>query len=220
MKGLSTHRGHSRQSDRRIFGPQPTNAQCARPQQAGPRSCRKSLELRMTKSDTRITHLFSVLRQCLISSITLWRKFLRVLNVNLIGPFLLIRKVLPAMIDFGGSIINVTSDAGIIGYPGWGAYGMSKFGLEGLSQTWAAELTGAGVRVTHSHFEGVSQQILTDLSRLPASLTNSLKICERCRLAAEDLRAQIVLLQRFVTSHEFSHLHAAIRGSIHRSFIR
>jgi NAD(P)-dependent dehydrogenase (short-subunit alcohol dehydrogenase family) len=73
--------------------------------------------------------------------------FLQVLNVNLIGPFLLIRKFLPAMIDFGGSIINVTSDAGVVGYPGWGAYGISKFGLEGLSQTWAAELTGTGVRV-------------------------------------------------------------------------
>jgi NAD(P)-dependent dehydrogenase (short-subunit alcohol dehydrogenase family) len=73
--------------------------------------------------------------------------FQQVLNVNVIGPFLLIRKFLPAMIDFGGSIINVTSDAGTTGYPGWGAYGISKFGLEGLSQTWAAELTGTGVRV-------------------------------------------------------------------------
>jgi NAD(P)-dependent dehydrogenase (short-subunit alcohol dehydrogenase family) len=51
------------------------------------------------------------------------------------------------MIDRGGSIINVTSDAGVVGYPGWGAYGISKFGLEGLSQTWAAELEGTPVRV-------------------------------------------------------------------------
>ena len=47
----------------------------------------------------------------------------------------------------GGSIINVTSDAGITGYPGWGAYGISKFGIEGMSQTWAAELEGTGVRL-------------------------------------------------------------------------
>lgn len=73
--------------------------------------------------------------------------FQEVLNANLIGPFLLIRKFLPAMIDQGGSIINVTSDAGIVGYPGWGAYGISKFGLEGLSQTWAAELAETTVRV-------------------------------------------------------------------------
>jgi len=73
--------------------------------------------------------------------------FQRVLAVNLIAPFLLIKKALPAMIQHGGSIINVTSDAGLVGYPGWGAYGISKFGLEGLSQTWAAELAGSGVRV-------------------------------------------------------------------------
>lgn len=72
--------------------------------------------------------------------------FRRVINTNLIAPFLIIKKALPAMID-GGSIINVTSDAGVTGYPGWGAYGISKFGIEGMSQTWAAELEGSGVRV-------------------------------------------------------------------------
>ena len=73
--------------------------------------------------------------------------FQAVLNTNLIGPFLAIRKALPAMIEHGGSIINVTSDAGVVGYPGWGAYGISKFGLEGMSQTWAAELEDTKVRV-------------------------------------------------------------------------
>jgi NAD(P)-dependent dehydrogenase (short-subunit alcohol dehydrogenase family) len=73
--------------------------------------------------------------------------FQNVLNTNLIGPFLLIKNLLPAMIENGGSIINVTSDAGANGYPGWGAYGISKFGLEGMSQTWASELEETGVRV-------------------------------------------------------------------------
>jgi NAD(P)-dependent dehydrogenase (short-subunit alcohol dehydrogenase family) len=73
--------------------------------------------------------------------------FRNVLDTNLIGPFLLIKSALPAMIERGGSIINVTSDAGSVGYPGWGAYGISKFGLEGMSQTWAAELEETGVRV-------------------------------------------------------------------------
>jgi NAD(P)-dependent dehydrogenase (short-subunit alcohol dehydrogenase family) len=73
--------------------------------------------------------------------------FREVLDTNLIGPFLLIKNALPSMIEHGGSIINVTSDAGQVGYPGWGAYGISKFGLEGLSQTWASELEETGVRV-------------------------------------------------------------------------
>jgi NAD(P)-dependent dehydrogenase (short-subunit alcohol dehydrogenase family) len=74
-------------------------------------------------------------------------EFRTVLNVNLIAPYLLIKKALPAMIENGGSIINVTSDAGRTGYPGWGAYGISKFGIEGMSQTWAAELTDSAVRI-------------------------------------------------------------------------
>jgi NAD(P)-dependent dehydrogenase (short-subunit alcohol dehydrogenase family) len=73
--------------------------------------------------------------------------FQAVLNTNLVGPFQMIRNALPALIERGGSIINVTSDAGVVGYPGWGAYGISKFGLEGLSQTWAAELAESRVRV-------------------------------------------------------------------------
>ena len=73
--------------------------------------------------------------------------FRNVIETNLIAPFLLIKKVLPAMNNNGGSIINVTSDAGITGYPGWGAYGISKFGIEGMSQTWAAELEGTGIRL-------------------------------------------------------------------------
>jgi NAD(P)-dependent dehydrogenase (short-subunit alcohol dehydrogenase family) len=73
--------------------------------------------------------------------------FRAVLDTNLIAPFLLIRQVLPALIGRDGSIINVSSDAGIVGYPGWGAYGISKSGIEGLSRTWAAELEGTGVRV-------------------------------------------------------------------------
>ncbi len=74
-------------------------------------------------------------------------EFRRVIETNLVGPFLLIRKLLPAMLENGGSIINVSSDAGVVGYPGWGAYGISKSGLEGLSRTWAAELEDTGVRL-------------------------------------------------------------------------
>ena len=73
--------------------------------------------------------------------------FRNVIATNLIGPFLLIKSALPAMFERGGSIINVTSDAGQVGYPGWGAYGISKFGLEGMSQTWASELEETEVRV-------------------------------------------------------------------------
>jgi NAD(P)-dependent dehydrogenase (short-subunit alcohol dehydrogenase family) len=46
-----------------------------------------------------------------------------------------------------GSVINVSSDAGVVGYPGWGAYGVSKAALDQMTRIWASELDGSGVRV-------------------------------------------------------------------------
>jgi NAD(P)-dependent dehydrogenase (short-subunit alcohol dehydrogenase family) len=46
-----------------------------------------------------------------------------------------------------GSVINVSSDAGVVGYPGWGAYGVSKAAIDQMTRIWASELEGSGVRV-------------------------------------------------------------------------
>jgi NAD(P)-dependent dehydrogenase (short-subunit alcohol dehydrogenase family) len=74
--------------------------------------------------------------------------FLEVLRVNAFGPFLVTKRVLAGMLVRGeGSVINVTSEAGRVGFAGWGAYGISKFALEGLTQTWADELEDSGVRI-------------------------------------------------------------------------
>ncbi|TCS95985.1 SDR family NAD(P)-dependent oxidoreductase [Hazenella coriacea] len=74
--------------------------------------------------------------------------FMEVLRINTVNPFLVTRRVIAGMLNRGkGSIINVTSEAGHVGYAGWGAYGISKFAVEGLTQTWADEVDGTGVRV-------------------------------------------------------------------------
>lgn len=74
--------------------------------------------------------------------------FAEVLRVNAVSPFLVTRRVIPGMLERNqGSIINVTSEAGNVGYAGWGAYGISKFAVEGLTQTWADELSATNVRV-------------------------------------------------------------------------
>ncbi len=72
-----------------------------------------------------------------------WRK---VLDANLTAPFLLTRTVIPHMPE-GGSIINMTSGVSVEGRAEWGAYSVSKFGLEGLTQILAAELKERGIRV-------------------------------------------------------------------------
>lgn len=74
--------------------------------------------------------------------------FVTVLQTNLVGPFLLTRALVGPMIARKtGSVINVSSDAGVVGYPTWGAYGVSKAALDQLTRTWAVELEGTGVRV-------------------------------------------------------------------------
>ncbi|HLV99134.1 MAG TPA: SDR family oxidoreductase [Ktedonobacterales bacterium] len=71
-----------------------------------------------------------------------------IFRANVIGPMLMTQAVLPHMLaQKSGLIINVTSDAGQTGYPGWGGYGASKAALELITESWAAELEGTGVRV-------------------------------------------------------------------------
>jgi NAD(P)-dependent dehydrogenase (short-subunit alcohol dehydrogenase family) len=57
---------------------------------------------------------------------------------NVIAPLALTQLVLPRMPD-GGVVVNVTSDAAVEPYPGWGGYGSSKAALEQLTAILAAE---------------------------------------------------------------------------------
>lgn len=63
----------------------------------------------------------------------------RVYQVNVLAPLRLIQLALPILRSPGGRIVNVTSDAAIEGYEGWGGYGSSKAALEQLSNVIAAE---------------------------------------------------------------------------------
>ncbi|GEL78625.1 SDR family NAD(P)-dependent oxidoreductase [Tenuibacillus multivorans] len=75
-------------------------------------------------------------------------QFKEVMDVNVMNPLLMTQRVLPGMLQRDkGLIVNITSEAGHHGYPGWGAYGVSKFGLEGLTEIWAAELKESNINV-------------------------------------------------------------------------
>ena len=72
----------------------------------------------------------------------------RVLEVNLVAPFLLAKAFGKKMLDAGrGCIVNVASVAGLVGVADRAAYNASKHGLIGLTRTLAAEWGGRGVRV-------------------------------------------------------------------------
>jgi len=76
------------------------------------------------------------------------KAFLRVLQVNLLAPFLLAKAFGTIMLkQHSGSIVNVASIAGLVGVGDRSAYNSSKHGLIGLTRTLAAEWGGRGVRV-------------------------------------------------------------------------
>ena len=70
------------------------------------------------------------------------------LQVNVVGPLRLTKLIAGPMVLRGrGIVLNVTSDASMAAYPGWGAYGASKAALDQMGRVLGAELEGTGVRV-------------------------------------------------------------------------
>jgi NAD(P)-dependent dehydrogenase (short-subunit alcohol dehydrogenase family) len=63
----------------------------------------------------------------------------RVYKVNTLAPLGLFQLALPLLRGSAGQVVNITSDAAIEGYEGWGGYGSSKAALEQLSNVLAAE---------------------------------------------------------------------------------
>ena len=66
-------------------------------------------------------------------------------RVNVTAPIALIQEVLPLLEESGGLVVNVSSDAALGGYPGWGGYGLTKAALDLASLTLANELSGLGI---------------------------------------------------------------------------
>jgi NAD(P)-dependent dehydrogenase (short-subunit alcohol dehydrogenase family) len=67
-----------------------------------------------------------------------------VYRINVLGPLGLVQAAVPALAP-DGVVVNVTSDAGVEGYEGWGGYGSSKAALEQVSRVLAAEHPGLRV---------------------------------------------------------------------------
>ena len=62
-----------------------------------------------------------------------------VYEVNVVAPLALTQLALPALRARGGAVVNVTSDAAVEAYAGWGGYGSAKAALEQASRVLAAE---------------------------------------------------------------------------------
>jgi NAD(P)-dependent dehydrogenase (short-subunit alcohol dehydrogenase family) len=73
-------------------------------------------------------------------------KFRKVLDVNLVGPFMLCQAALPHLLESGGNIVNISSTSALAGMPYGAAYGSSKGGVSALTRTLAVEFGKKGVR--------------------------------------------------------------------------
>lgn len=103
-----------------------------------------------------------------------WKK---VIDTNLVGPFLLIKAALPMLLASdegrGGHIVNVASTASLRAWPNASAYHASKWGLLGMSKALHAELRPQGVRVTTLIAGGMRTPFLLD--RFPGIDTQTLQ---------------------------------------------
>jgi short-subunit dehydrogenase len=71
----------------------------------------------------------------------------RVYRVNVVAPLGLVQELLPGLERTRGLVVNISSDAAIGAYPGWGVYGASKAALDLASRTLSSELRSVGVSV-------------------------------------------------------------------------
>jgi SDR family mycofactocin-dependent oxidoreductase len=136
------------------------------------------------------------------------------LDINLKGPWLVARRVIPHMIARrSGVIVNSSSVAGMRGMARLSHYAASKWGLVGLTKSWALELAPHNIRVVSLHQTGVNTPMNDGLAALEGATPR--EIAERSAgnllpvpwIEPEDVAAAVVYLvsdrARFITGSQF-----------------
>jgi SDR family mycofactocin-dependent oxidoreductase len=136
------------------------------------------------------------------------------LDINLKGAWLVARRVIPHMIARkSGVIINNSSVAGLRGMARLSHYAASKWGLVGLTKSWAQELAQYNIRVISIHPTGVNTPMNDGLAALEGLTAR--EVAERSAgnllpvpwIEAEDVAAAVVYLAsdraRFMTGSQF-----------------
>jgi NAD(P)-dependent dehydrogenase (short-subunit alcohol dehydrogenase family) len=98
----------------------------------------------------------------------------RIIGVNLTGTFLMSQAVLPHLLEGGGNIVNVASNAGLMGQPYSAAYCASKGGVVNLTRALADEYLRKGVRVNCVAPGGMSTPLQNAFRQLPDGADPSL----------------------------------------------
>ena len=136
------------------------------------------------------------------------------LDINLKGAWIVARRVIPHMIARrSGVIINNSSVAGLRGMARLSHYAASKWGLVGLTKSWAIELAPHGIRVVSIHPTGVNTPMNDGLAELEG--LTPMQVAERSAgnllpvpwVEPEDVAEAVVFLAseraRFITGSQF-----------------
>jgi SDR family mycofactocin-dependent oxidoreductase len=136
------------------------------------------------------------------------------LNINLKGAWIVARRVIPHMMaQRSGVILNNSSIAGLRGMARLSHYAASKWGLVGLTKSWAMELAPYNIRVVSLHPTGVNTPMNDGLAALEGATPQ--QIAERSAgnllpvpwIEPEDVAAAVVYLAsdraRFITGSQF-----------------
>ena len=136
------------------------------------------------------------------------------IDINLKGAWLVARRVIPVMMkQNSGVIINNSSIAGLRGMNRLSHYAASKWGLVGLTKSWAIELAPYNIRVNSIHPTGVNTPMNDGLAELEGTTTQ--EIAERSAgnllpvpwVEPEDVSAMVLYLvsdgARYITGSQF-----------------
>jgi len=113
--------------------------------------------------------------------------FDRIFTTNVFAPLHLIQHALPIMRRHGGTIVNISSDAAVEAYAGWGGYGSAKAALEHMSRILAAEIDGSGISIIVADPGDMDTELTGSPSpeptrrRLPIPAPSRRRCCARSR---------------------------------------
>lgn len=136
------------------------------------------------------------------------------LDINLKGPWMVARRIIPGMIKRqSGVIINNSSVAGLRGMNRLSHYAASKWGLTGLTKSWAIELAPYKIRVVSIHPTGVNTPMNDGLAAMEGLTPREIgersagNLLDTPWIEAEDVANAVVFLasdqSRFLTGSQF-----------------
>jgi len=133
----------------------------------------------------------------------------RIIAVNLTGTFLMSQAVLPHLMDGGGNIVNVASNAGVMGIAYGAAYCASKAGVVNLTRALSDEYVRRGVRVNAVAPGGIATPFQAAFRDMPQGADLSLLGKIRSPLGMAEAE-EVASLIAFIASDEGRYMTGAI----------